>query len=99
MKKILNRIFIEGLSGMAQGLFATLIIGTILCQIAQLVGGVPGNYINMVGTMAKAITGAGIGKISGDTACYGVSSSYRNDRSICKPVIGGWCDYRRNGKL
>lgn len=61
MKKILNRIFIEGLSGMAQGLFATLIIGTILCQIAQLVGGVPGNYINMVGTMAKAITGAGIG--------------------------------------
>ena len=27
MKKLLNRIFIEGLSGMAYGLFATLIIG------------------------------------------------------------------------
>lgn len=61
MKKLLNRIFIEGLSGMAQGLFATLIIGTILCQIAELVGGVPGNYINMAGIMAKAVTGAGIG--------------------------------------
>ena len=28
--KILKRFFIDGLSGMAQGLFATLIIGTIL---------------------------------------------------------------------
>lgn len=61
MKKLLNRIFIEGLSGMAQGLFATLIIGTILCQIGSLAGGKPGMYIGIVGTMAKAITGAGIG--------------------------------------
>ena len=30
--KILKRIFIDGLSGMAIGLFATLIIGTILEQ-------------------------------------------------------------------
>lgn len=61
MKKLLNRIFIEGLSGMAQGLFATLIIGTILCQIGSLAGGKAGMYIGIVGTMAKAITGAGIG--------------------------------------
>ena len=33
LKKWSNRIFIEGLSGMAQGLFATLIIGTIIQQI------------------------------------------------------------------
>ena len=33
MKKILDRIFIDGLTGMAQGLFATLIIGTIIHQI------------------------------------------------------------------
>ena len=39
MKKLLDRIFIEGLSGMAQGLFATLIIGTIIQQIGLLVGG------------------------------------------------------------
>lgn len=61
MKKILNRIFIEGLSGMAQGLFATLIIGTILCQIGSLIGGTPGMYFNMVGTLAKGATAAGIG--------------------------------------
>ncbi len=34
--KILKRIFIDGLSGMAIGLFATLIIGTILEQIGTL---------------------------------------------------------------
>lgn len=61
MKKLLNRIFIEGLSGMAQGLFATLIIGTILCQIGSLVGGTVGMYLNMVGTLAKGATASGIG--------------------------------------
>lgn len=39
LKKILDRIFIEGLSGMAYGLFATLIVGTIIQQIGTLVGG------------------------------------------------------------
>ena len=34
-RKIFDRIFIDGLSGMAQGLFATLIIGTIIQQIGQ----------------------------------------------------------------
>lgn len=38
MKKILNHIFIDGLSGMALGLFSTLIIGTIIGQIGTLVG-------------------------------------------------------------
>ena len=33
LKKYGNRIFIEGLSGMALGLFATLIIGTIIQYI------------------------------------------------------------------
>ncbi len=61
VKKILKHIFIDGLSGMAMGLFATLIIGTIICQIASAIGGSVGNYINMIGNMAKIITGAGIG--------------------------------------
>ena len=39
LKKICNRIFIEGLSGMAQGLFATLLVGTILEQIGTFIGG------------------------------------------------------------
>ena len=40
LKKILNKIFIDGLSGMATGLFATLIIGTIISQIGSFI---PGN--------------------------------------------------------
>ena len=36
VKKGLNEIFMDGLSGMALGLFSTLIIGTILAQIAAL---------------------------------------------------------------
>ena len=61
MKKILNRIFIEGLSGMACGLFATLIIGTIIQQIGNLVGGNWGTLIYQFGKFASAITSAGIG--------------------------------------
>lgn len=61
MKSILERIFVDGLSGMAQGLFATLIIGTIIQQIGNLVGGNAGDLIFLVGKMAAAMTGAGIG--------------------------------------
>ena len=39
LKKILNRIFIDGLGGMALGLFSTLIIGTIIAQIGTFIGG------------------------------------------------------------
>ena len=39
VKKLCNRIFIDGLSGMAQGLFATLLVGTILEQVGTLIGG------------------------------------------------------------
>ena len=68
IKKYLNRLFIDGLSGMAYGLFSTLIIGTIICQIGSLIGQIPGSfaagvasYINIMGNVAKTITGAGIG--------------------------------------
>ncbi len=61
MKKWLNRVFIEGLSGMASGLFATLIVGTIIQQIGSLIGGSVGNAIFLVGKVAAAVTGAGIG--------------------------------------
>ena len=37
VKKILNHIFIDGLSGMALGLFSTLIIGTIIAQIGDII--------------------------------------------------------------
>lgn len=60
-KKWLNKVFIDGLSGMATGLFATLIIGTIIQQIGNLVGGSIGDTIFLIGKMAAAVTGAGIG--------------------------------------
>ena len=53
MKKILNHIFIDGLSGMALGLFSTLIIGPIIGQI--------GTYLIAISSVAKTVTGAGIG--------------------------------------
>lgn len=61
LKKLLNRIFIDGLTGMAQGLFATLIVGTIIQQIGSLIGGDVGDMIFVLGKMAAALTGAGIG--------------------------------------
>lgn len=61
IKRWLNRVFIDGLSGMAMGLFATLIIGTILSQAGTLIDGVAGNYLVMMSSIAKALTGAGIG--------------------------------------
>jgi uncharacterized membrane protein len=61
IKRILNEIFIEGLSGMATGLFATLIIGTIIQQIGGLVPGITGELLYVIGKVAASITGVGIG--------------------------------------
>lgn len=61
IKKWCNRVFIDGLSGMALGLFATLLVGTIAEQIGKLVSGNVGNYIIVVAAIAKTLTGAGIG--------------------------------------
>lgn len=61
VKELLNEIFIEGLGGMASGLFATLIIGTIIQQIGNLIPGMIGDYVFMMGKVAAAVTGAGIG--------------------------------------
>lgn len=61
IRKILSNIFIDGLSGMALGLFSTLIIGTILKQVGDLVGGNLGNYLSSFAIVAQRLTGAGIG--------------------------------------
>ncbi|MBR6335726.1 MAG: PTS sugar transporter subunit IIC [Clostridia bacterium] len=60
-KEILSYIFVDGLSGMALGLFATLIIGTILDQIAGFIPGIVGTYLGFAAAVAKSLTGAGIG--------------------------------------
>ena len=59
--RYLNHVFIDGLSGMALGLFATLIVGTILSQVASLIPGTAGYYVGAAASLAKALTGAGIG--------------------------------------
>ncbi|MDD3186197.1 MAG: PTS sugar transporter subunit IIC [Anaerostipes sp.] len=59
--KILKRIFIDGLTGMAHGLFATLIIGTIMEQAGTIMGGDIGKLLVMIAAVSKALTGAGIG--------------------------------------
>lgn len=61
IKKILHEIFIEGLGGMAVGLFATLIIGTIIIQVGTFVPDPVGNYLILIGKLASSLTGAGIG--------------------------------------
>lgn len=61
LKSLLNEIFIDGLSGMASGLFATLIIGTIIQQVGNLIPGAAGTYLFMMGKIAAVVTGAGIG--------------------------------------
>ena len=66
--RYLRHIFIDGLSGMALGLFATLIVGTILSQIALLIPGTIGVYVGAAAALAKALTGAGIG--------VGIASKY-----------------------
>ena len=60
-KSVMNKIFIDGLSGMATGLFCTLIIGTIIATLGGYIPGVVGNYLKFMGTAAKALMGAGIG--------------------------------------
>ncbi len=66
LKRIWDHVIIDGLSGMALGLFATLLVGTIIQQIGTLIGGNLGDTVYFFGKMAAAVTGAGIGV---GTAC------------------------------
>lgn len=62
VKAIPKRYFITAFSGMAQGLFVTLIAGTILAQIAGWIGdNFIGNALLNIANIAKQLMGAGIG--------------------------------------
>jgi len=62
LKKICKRYFIDAFTGMAQGLFCTLIAGTILAQIAGWCGdNAFGHTLNYIASIAKMLMGAGIG--------------------------------------
>ena len=60
--------FVDAMGGMAQGLFASLLVGTILSTIAKYLGMVDASaivrlahFIGKAGSLASAITGAAIG--------------------------------------
>ena len=62
LKTLPTRYFITAFSGMAQGLFVTLIAGTILALIAQLFkASYIGDVLTTISNIAKTLMGAGIG--------------------------------------
>ncbi len=62
LRALPKRWFITAFSGMAQGLFVTLIAGTILAQIAGWIGdNYFGNTLLYIANIAKSLMGAGIG--------------------------------------
>ncbi len=62
LKALPKRYFITAFSGMAQGLFVTLIAGTILGMIAGWIGdNYVGNTLKFISNIAKTLMGAGIG--------------------------------------
>ena len=63
LKKLCNRWFIQAFSGMAQGLFVTLIAGTIVKTIGTLIGEktAVGQIFILIGQLASVMMGAGIG--------------------------------------
>ena len=62
VKKYCKRYFIDAFSGMAQGLFCTLIAGTILAQIASWCGDNGfAHFLAYMAKIAKTLMGAGIG--------------------------------------
>ena len=87
LKKLLNHIFIDGLSGMAFGLFATLIIGTIIKQLGDFIGGDIGSYFVILGKMASSLTNAGIGI---GVACKFKESTLVTLSSATAGMIGGF---------
>ena len=85
-KNLLHLIFIDGLSGMALGLFATLIVGTILAQIASigfLTGSFIGNLLLYVSNLTKLLMGVGIG----------VGIAYKFKKSPLVTVAAGVCGF------
>ncbi len=62
IKRVCKRYFITAFSGMAMGLFCTLIAGTIFFQIGDWVGeNAFGKLLTAIANLAKMLMGAGIG--------------------------------------
>lgn len=90
VKELPKRYFITAFSGMAQGLFVTLIAGTILAQIAGWIGdNYIGNTLLALANMAKILMGAGIG--------VGIAHALGKNKLLIfsaavAGMIGAWAD-------
>ena len=79
-KILAKRWFIDAFSGMALGLFATLLIGLIIKQIGSLIGdNAVGNTVYSAGVIASALMGAGIGA--------GIARSLKADKLVLYATI------------
>lgn len=92
LKELPKRFFIVAFSGMAQGLFVTLIAGTILATIAEKLVGVDnyfGQTLYYISNLAKILMGAGIG--------IGIAHALGKNKllifsSAVAGMIGAWAD-------
>ena len=90
LKTLPKRYFITAFSGMAQGLFVTLIAGTILAMIAGWVGNnYVGNTLLYIANVAKVLMGAGIG--------VGIAHALNKNKLLIfsaavAGTIGAWAD-------
>jgi len=77
VKQICTRWFIDAFSGMAQGLFVTLIAGTIIKTIGSYLIGedtVVGAFLALIGGIASVVTGFGIG--------VGMANALKGDKLV-----------------
>jgi len=93
VKKLANRWFVVAMGGMAMGLFATLIAGTIMEQIANLLpaGGFT-RLLTEAAKIAKFLMGAGIGA--------GVAYALKADKlTMFAAIVAGTIGAIANGLL
>lgn len=90
--KMIGKFFIDSFNGMAHGLFATLIIGVIICQIASLFNqdSIIHTSLDAIGSGLKLLMGVGIG--------IGIARSLKLDgiKLVAVSVSGGLCAYLQN---
>lgn len=90
LSKLPKRYFITAFSGMAQGLFVTLIAGTILAQIGGWIGdNYVGNTLTYIANFAKILMGVGIG--------VGIAYALNKDKLLVfaagvAGMVGAWAD-------
>lgn len=84
---VFKNIFTDGLSGITQGLFATLILGTLLAKLGGLLNGDLGNIIYSLGVIAICLTPVGV---SVGIACKYKETPLMTISAVIVAVIGGY---------